>query len=279
LKDPRSFDNIQKVSGINDRIQKKGVNDYKFLKKVADINGFDLFSKFDSRRKKFALFFQKPQTKNFREVFVFAYNVGDLPYTSTLLGFKPTLDATDQGTDFEVFVLKDKETFGNNHKPMERLTVEENNKFKQGNERRFTGGNIGTKGGKKVANDDGIEVAFKAFGRSFRFLPHKRFKDEAAARKAIQEFVKRQKENFITGEGRIVGHEAVQSRQINKLEGISEQFSGKYYFTKVVHKMSRSDGYYTEFSCRKVIEDVVVQAPPSLNLSSTDKRFQSKSGF
>ena len=141
-------------------------------------------------------------------------------------------------------------------------------------DRRFTGGNIGTNGGKKSANSDGIEVAFKAFGRSFTFPPHKRFKDEKQATKAIEEFVKRQKENFITGEGKIVGKGIIQSRQIHKLEGISEQFSGKYYFTKVVHTMSRGEGYFTEFACRKVIEDLVVQSPPTLNLSDNDKRFK-----
>lgn len=278
--DPTTFDSIIRIEGTNnDRVQKKGLNDYQFLKKVADINGFDLFSKFDPKRKKFALFFQPPQTKKFKQVHIFAYNEGDLAYTSTLLGFKPTLDASDQGTDFEIFVLKDKETFGSSFKPIERLTVEENNKFKQNKDRRFTGGNIGPNGGKKVANDDGIEVAFKAFGRSFRFLKHKRFKDEPAARKAIQEFIKRQKENFITGDGRIVGNEAVQSRQVNRLEGVSEQFSGKYFFTQVIHKMSASEGYFTEFSCRKLIEDLVVQAPPTLNLTTNDKRFKKKSGL
>lgn len=274
LKDPRSFDNIRKVPGINDRVQKRGVSDYVFLKKVADINGFDLFSKFDPKRKKFGLFFQPPQTKNFKEVDVFGYNQGDLPYNNLLLAFKPTLDAHDQATDFEVFLLKDKDTFATNIKPIDRLTLAEQKKLKSTLDRRFTGGNIGTNGGKKSANSDGIEVAFKAFGRSFTFPPHKRFKDEKQATKAIEEFVKRQKENFITGEGKIVGKEIIQSRQIHKLEGISEQFSGKYYFTKVVHTMSRGEGYFTEFACRKVIEDLVVQSPPTLNLSDNDKRFK-----
>jgi len=272
--DPRSFSGIRKVQGINDRVQKRGVSDYIFLKKVSDINGFDLFSKFDPKRKKFGLFFQPPQTSNFKEVFTFAYNQGDLPYHNTLLSFKPTLDAHDQATDFEVFVLKDKDTFATNIKPIDRLTLAEQKKLESELERRFTGGNLGTGGGKKSANSDGIQVAFKAFGRSFTFPPHKRFKDEKSATRAIEEFVKRQKENFITGDGRLVGNEVLQSRQIHNLEGISEQFSGKYYFTRVVHNMSRGEGYFTEFSARKVIEDLVVQSPPALNLSDNDKRFK-----
>lgn len=274
VKDATSYSGITKVAGVNDRVQKRGVSDYIFLKKVADINGFDLFSKFDPTRKKFGLFFQPPKTKNNKEVLTFIYNQGDIAYQDRLLSFSPTLDAHDQATDFEIFVLKDKNTFGNNIKPIDRLTLDEQKKLKDQQDRRFTGGNIGSSGGKKPTSSDGIEVAFKAFGRSFTFPPHKRFATEAQAIKAIEEFVKRQKENFITGEGRLVGNEIIQSRQIHKLEGISDQFSGKYYFTRIVHTMSRSEGYFTEFSCRKVIEDLVVQAPPALNISDNDKKFK-----
>ena len=44
--DPSSFKTIRRTKGVFDRVQKKGVSDYTFLKKVAEINGFDLFSKF-----------------------------------------------------------------------------------------------------------------------------------------------------------------------------------------------------------------------------------------
>ena len=278
--DPRSFAGIRKVPGVKSRApQKKGMSDYKYLKKIADINGFDLFSKWDTKRGKFGLFFQPPPTKNNKEVFTFAYNQGDLAYHDTLLSFTPTLEAHDQATDFEIFVLKNKETSTTSHKPMDRLGAEENRKLKSTTERRFTGANVGTNGGKKSKNDDGIQIAFKAYGRSFAFPSHKRFKDEASAKKSIEEFIKRQKEGFITGEGRLIGKEVLQSRQVHQLEGISEQFSGKYFFTRVKHVMSKSDGYFTEFSARKVIEDVVVQATPQLTLTDSDKRFRKLKGI
>lgn len=272
--DPASFDGIKKTPGVFDRgVQNKGVSDYTYLKKIAEINGFDLFSKFNPERRKFSLFFQPPKTANQKEVYTFVYNQGEIPYHNTLLSFKPTLDAYDQSSDFEVFVLQNKETQRTKYNFIDRFTNEEQQKTIGELERRFTGGNVNSNGGKKVANSDGIQVAFKAFGRSFRFPPHKRFKNELQARKAIEEFIKRQKENFITGEGQLIGVETLQSRQIHNLEGISEQFSGKYYLTVVKHIMSRGDGYRVEFSGRKVIEDILVQAPPALNLTENDKRF------
>jgi phage protein D len=157
---------------------------------------------------------------------------------------------------------------------MDRLGFEEQKIIKDNQERRFTGGNMNGNDGMKPTSSDGIQVAFKAFGRSFIFPPHRRFKNEQQARRAIEQFIQRQKENFITGEGALVGNEIIQSRQVIRLEGISNQFSGKYYLTKVLHKMSKSGGYTTEFTAHKVIVDREVQAPPALNLTENDKRFK-----
>lgn len=271
INDPRSFAGIRYTPGVFDRTQKKGISDYEFLKKVADINGYEVFSRFDTDRKKFALFFQPPSTANWKEVFVFAYNAGDLDYAHKLLALQPTLDAGDQSTDFELFFIKDKAARGTKFNFINQLTVDESRKIKEAQERRFTGGNAGPQGGKQLPENDGLRYAFKAFGRSFKFPPHKRFKTEFEARRAVEEFIKRQKENFITARGKIIGNEAIQSRQVHRFEGLGEQFSGKYFFTQVVHRMSKSDGYQCEFTCRKLIEDFIVQSPPTLNLSANDK--------
>lgn len=273
-KDPRSFENIKKTAGLFKRIQHRGVSDYEFLKKVAEINGFNLFSRFDTDQKRFVLYFQPPAFAKQREVFTFAYDEGSLSYHRSLLSFVPTLDAYDQSSDFEIFVIKDKKTSATKFDFINKLTVDEQKKLKSEKERRFTGGN----NPKQTHTSDGIQIAFKAFGRSFRFPPHKRFKNEAEARKAIEEFIKRQKENFITGTGELIGNEAIQSRQVHNLQGLGEQFSGKYYFTKVMHRVSRGGGYKTEFACRKVIEDVIVQSNPAADYSENDKTLQRLKG-
>lgn len=280
INDPRSFAGIRRTEGVFDRVQKKGVSDFQFLKKVSEINGYEVFSRFDTDRKKFALFFQPPSNKRNKEVFSFAYAEGDLPsFQNKLLDFEPTLDAFDQATDFEVFVIKNKETRGTKVNFINRLTLEENRRIAAERDRRFTGGNPGTQNGKQAPVDDGVQVGFKAFGRSFKFPPHKRFKSEFEARRAIEEFIKRQKENFITGKGTLKGNEAIQSRQAHIFNGLGDQFSGKYYLTQVIHKMSRSSGYETEFTCRKLIDDTVVQAPPTLNLTENDRTVQKFKGL
>ena len=270
---PNTFENIRRTKGKHNRTQKKGVNDYKFLKKVADINGFDLYSRFDATRGKFVLFFEPPPLKNNKEVFTFFYGLGDIDYQFILKSFKPKLDAQYQGTEFEIFIgINSKLTF----KPIDRLDAGSQQRLKTLENSRYTGG---APGNGKPANDDGIEVAFKAFGRSFKFPKFKRFKNEDDARRSIEQFIKRQKENFITGEGSFIGFEAIQSRQIQKFEGMAKQYNGKYFLTKVIHTMSKGDGYSTEFSCRKVIEDVLLQAPPTFALTDNDKRFKKSKGL
>ena len=277
--DPRSFSNIQKTSGVFDRVQKKGLSDYEFLKKVADINGFDLFCKFEPKLGKFILFFRPAGFEKQKETFLFAYNEGDLAYQNTLLSFSPKKNTFEQGTDFEIFVLKNKEVGGSKLQFVDKFRNKEQKRLVELNETRFTGGNIGPNGGKKQPNSDGIQVAFKAHGQSFRFPRHKRFKNEAEARKSIEEFIKRQKENFITAEGTLIGVEALQARQIHKFEGVSEQFSGKYFLTRVVHTLSKDEGYKTNFSARKMISDIVVQPSPKIPLTAIGKKLKNIAGL
>jgi len=258
VEDPRSFAGIRKTEGILNRTQNIGESDYEFLKRVADINGFDLFSRFNPVLKKQSLFFQPSVVNKTREVFTFIYNAGEISYKNSLLSFTPTLDAYDQSTDFEIFFITDKKVGGSSFDAIREFFTPEQRQFLLEEKQR-----IGKNTFQEAPfNDDGVQVGFNAFGRGFKFPPHKRFKNEADATRAIENFIKRQKENFITGTGTLIGNEVVQSRQVHNFEGLGKQFSGKYYFTQVTHTMSKDSGYHTQFSCRKVITDTIVKAIP-----------------
>lgn len=257
--------------------QKKGVSDYIFLKKVADTFGLDLYTRFDPKFKKHVLFLQEPGTEKQKEVFTFVYNEGEASYKNTLLSFSPTQDSYDQDSEIEVFILHKGKKIGTKTDFIQKLTVEDQKKLKEKGERRFTGGNKPT--GKQIKNTDGIEVGFKAFGQSFRFPKNKRFTDEKDIVREIENFIKRQKAHFITGNAGVIGVEVLQSRQIHNFQGVSEQFSGKYFIDKVMHKISKSSGYKCELTVRRIIEDLVVQAPPTLNFSDADKTIKAIKGL
>lgn len=269
VSDPRSFAGIRKTKDIVTKNQPLGMSDYEFLKKIADINGFDLYSKFNPELEKFSLFFQPGSLAKQREVFTFVYNAGDVSYKNSLLSFTPTLDAYDQSTDFEIYLI-------DNNKTPQGPSTQFNKQFNNKEQKELIAlqnQRIGKKSFEPPPfNPDGIQVGFKAYGRSFKFPKHKRFREVQDAVRAIENFIKRQKENFVTGSGLLRGNEVIQSRQVHNLLGIGGQFSGKYYFTQVKHKMSNDEGYFTEFKCRKVIEDVIVQTSPTFNLTPNDKR-------
>lgn len=269
---------IQEVTEIwKGDAQKKGVSDYVFLKKVADTYGLDLFCRFDPIMKKHVLYLQTPGTELQKEVFTFVYNEGDASYQNTLLSFNPTQDSYDQDSEIEVFILTKGKKIGTKTDFITKLTVDEQKKLKDNSERRFTGGNKAT--GKQIKSTDGIEVGFKAFGRSFRFPKHKRFTDEKDIVREIENFVKRQKSHFITGNASTIGVEVMQSRQVHNFQGVSEQFSGKYFMDKVLHKISKSSGYKCDVTVRRMIEDSIVQAPPTLNFSEVDKTIKAIKGL
>lgn len=277
--DPSGEPTIDVIEGVfKGKAQDKGTSDYQYLKKLADIYQRDIFTRFDPETKKFVLHFKKPANIKQKEVFTFVYNEGEASYENTLLSFQPSLDSYDQGTDFEVFLIKDLQTSNTKTDFIDQLTAEEQNKIKASQERRFTGGNA-SNDGKQTPNFNGVQVAFKAFGKSFRFPKHKRFNSEEEVVREIENFVKRQKQNFITGSGNLIGVEVLQSRQVHNLQGISEQFSGKYFFHKVSHTMSKSKGYECSFQASKVIEDEVVKPTPTLELSENDLTIKALKGL
>lgn len=276
LKDPTSYETIRRVNTKPEqpRIQKAGLSDYEFLKKIADINGFDLFSKFDPDQKRFVLFFRPPKKAKQNKIFDFYWSHDEKHYSDTLLSFEPTEDAHDQGSDFEIFLIRNKKTVRGSFEAFDRYGQKELDILKSEQE--------GARAGKYSArtapiNEDGVIVGFKAFGRSFRFPSYKRFKTGFQIRREIQTFIDRQRENFITGRGRLIGNAAIQSRQVHNLQGIG-RYSGKYYFKKVVHKMDKNEGYFTEFDCVKVIDDLVVQTAPEIQINENDRRVEKFKG-
>lgn len=74
---------------------------------------------------------------------------------------------------------------------------------------------------------------------------------EEATRWAAQWF-RRNRENFQSGRGRLIGFEELRCFQIHTLTGIGP-YSGDWYFTQVEHKISRDSGYVTDFHARKVV--------------------------
>lgn len=71
-----------------------------------------------------------------------------------------------------------------------------------------------------------------------------------------KQWFRRNAEQFVMGEGKIIGDPRVMSRQTHKLSGLGSQFSGNWYFTRVAHQLSADNGYVCDFTARRVLGDI-----------------------
>ena len=102
-----------------------------------------------------------------------------------------------------------------------------------------------------VATGGSAKLFFGKF--SFDIVPNKKFKTAAEVKKWAEQWFRRNRENFVTGRGKTIGIPDLRARQVHILEGIGTTYSGPYYFARVKHKMSDSEGYVCDFSARKVL--------------------------
>lgn len=86
-------------------------------------------------------------------------------------------------------------------------------------------------------------------------VTNKAFRNEAELIFWAKQWFRRNAEQFVMGEGRIIGDPRVLSRQTHKLSNLGSQFSGKWYFTRVSHQLSADNGYTCEFTARRLLDN------------------------
>lgn len=87
-----------------------------------------------------------------------------------------------------------------------------------------------------------------------KVIADKRFTDEAELQNWARQWFRRHAEEFVVGQGKVIGLPGLRARQTHELVGLGDQFSGAYYFTRVKHAMRSSSGYVVEFDAHKVIK-------------------------
>jgi len=252
------LERIQTTNGVHDRTQKVGVNDYEFLRKIADFNGFDFFTRYDKNKKKWVLFFEEPKDDQ-TQIYTFNYNLGEKAYENTLLEFNPNMNVKDQNIEYEIlsFNRTEVKTIKSINKDSSKIFKFNQNvkeyEFKKSKDRKFAGPKKFEDNKKSDIEKPGM-IKFKAFGKSREIVVSK-LENEKDAKTEIEAWIKKRKENFITGSGKIVGVETLQSRHVVMLNGIGATLSGKYYITKVIHKMIFGAApYICDFNCRRIVK-------------------------
>lgn len=248
-------------------VQKFEESDYAFLKRMAEVRGWQLYTRFDVETKKFALFYG-PDSDKQEAIFRYEYNNRNLIAEDTLQTFKPTINTIDQQSEIKIVSVDEKRKKKLEHAPKYNSLADGRSPVA----RKFTDRNTDFK---KNELKNPVSYRFQAFGLNRRIIATRPFKDENEVKKFIIQWARNNIKNFITGSGDVVGNEDIQSRQSHFFFGLGETFSGtdahpaKWYLSKVTHIMSRASGglaYTTKFDCRKVIDflpdDEITANPP-----------------
>mgnify|MGYP001573611818 FL=1 len=236
-------------------VQKRGESDYAFIKRMADVRGWHLYTRFDLKKKKFNLYYG-PDVDKQETIFRYEYNPPQEEYPEdTILSFKPTITTIDQNTEVQLISVNEKKKkkveqgrkyipYADGAKPISRTLSGSNNSFKE------------------TQLQNPVAYRFQIFGVSKRILAKRPFKDEKEVKNFIINWARLTIKNFITGSLEVAGNEYIQSRQNIFLMGLGITFSdseghpAKWYVTKVTHKMEVSGSliYSSNAEVRKVID-------------------------
>lgn len=239
----------------NAEAQKFEESDYAFIKRMAEVRGWHIYTRFDDKTKRFFLFYG-PDVDKQEAIFRYTYNDRNILVEDALLEFKPTINTIDQHSEIKIVSVDEKRKKKLSHAPKYNVVGKGGDKIN----RKFTDGNTEFKA--NTLNNP-VAYRFQAFGLNRRIIATRPFKDENEVKKFVIQWARNNIKNFITGSGSVVGNEDLKSRQTHYFAGLGHTFSGtrnkpeKWYLSKVVHTMSRAAGglaYTSKFDCRKVID-------------------------
>jgi phage protein D len=231
-------------------IQRPGQSDYEFVNGLANLTGFVFWVDGDDKGK-WTLHFKDPNNleKLQEKQYTFIYNQQD---DSTLLSFQPEFLINGTFTEIEVSV-KDVRTGT-------ILTTNVKEENEKSPDLSAVGGatedvsmddllyNTGTDG---LTTASDVKLFFNDF--SFNVNTNRRFKTQAEVDAWAKQWFRKMRENFILSRGLIIGIGSIRARQSHILQGVSNLYSGKYYFTKAKHICSKDQGYTIDFAARKVV--------------------------
>jgi len=223
-------------------IQKAGMNDYKFVKGIANIVGYIMWvdkvpSAFGPAEWTFHFKHPAGLTQDFENVYKYNYH-----NDTNLLSFRPELLIKGAKTKLVVKV-KDRESGD-----VFDAEVEELNDAAP--DMKSTAAIDEPVDGEYTTASD-IVLAFGGF--TFDVISNRRFSTKAEVTAWAQQWYRRMRDNFILSRGRVIGDNTLFARQTHSIEGIGTAYDGQYYFSKVKHIINSNDGYTCQFGARKVV--------------------------
>lgn len=227
---------IENTPTLRKIAKKSGISDYKFIKGLANLSGFEFKVRWDNNAKKWKVYWRTAKSDQALK-YTFKYLAGP---ESTLLDFNPQFGLRNISTEVKVLY------FDSLTRNWEEMSIKED---KHGEGITFTGSE---RMAKEIKSSTAIRV--DAAGTSVEVVPERPFSSPEDAYAFAVRWLKARKDNFLMGDGRCIGVESLLPGQVHALTGIGKQLSGDWEFTTVRHIFDRDHGYTTEFFAHKVLE-------------------------
>jgi phage protein D len=222
------------------KIQKNGMSDYELIKGIANINGYYLWvDGNDSVPTEWTLHFKNKDYIDDSVSYTFRYNDGN---RSTLLSASPEFLIKGGSTKLQV-VTRNTLTGALINETIQTDKIPAESEY-TGDEAEEIGTELGA--------SDSVKLMINDF--SFNVVPSKVFDDAADATRWAQQWFRRIRENAVMLEGETIGVQTLRARQVHRVSGLGIEFDGNYFFDRVKHKFSPSNGYLCDFSARRIIE-------------------------
>ena len=238
------------TKGPKTRTRKKGVSNWKFIQRLARINGYEISVRYDPIAGLYMGYFGPPEDEEEQaDKFKLIYGTGDPD--STLVEFWPDFSLPSQETRVEV-AYTDPKT-----RKTHRLIVEIDDK--KAEKTLFVGGQKDTI---KKPVKNGPSVLFTVFGQSEEVIADRVFRTPADAKRFAAAWFARREKEFIFGRGvASPGIPSLRRRQVHEFKLPGPRLSGDWIITSVRQMMGQGQFYETEFTATKKVLDSKVGAP------------------
>lgn len=225
--------------------KKEGMSDFQFVKGLANLTGFEFRVFWDTKKSAWVANWRKPVSDQAVK-YVFTYGTE----AATLMQFQPQWGLRDFPSEVKVLY------FDKSSRTWEEVNVGDKT---PGSDLKYPGKSV--KSQQQFLNSGVIaqeitrmeQIRIAAGGVAVDVEPSRAFDDARSAQRYAERWIRQHRDNFITGEGELVGFPGLRPGDVHTLKGIGAQLSGDWEFSSITHLFRRQGGFETSFFANKVM--------------------------
>lgn len=233
-------------------IKKAGMNDYAFVRGLANLVGFEFFVDWSPDAKQWVAHWRAPLVDDAnKRTFTWGPDFADIGEGGILLDFTPEFATQGAATDIEVYY------FDRDSKTWEKVIYPEKEPD-HGSEKasfRWSGDAATVEADLAEVSDasTGRGLMIKASGIAVEVVPNANFNSAEEAFKWAEAWWDARQSLLLQGRGSIIGYPELRPGQVHTFQGIGAGLNGDWYIHECQHIFKKGAAYECKFVARKVV--------------------------